>query len=110
MSEDNANMQESNEVETSQVSSADEIKVAKQEEVAPKTQSDAGEAPKVMPIISIGVVEGTNELAVSGQIHNKRICLNALADAIKIVTNITAQNQPGVIVPKDKGGIITPGA
>jgi len=97
MSEDNVNPQETIGEATEQV-----------QEAQPKTQSEAGEAPKVMPIISIGVVEGTNELAVSGQIHNKRICLNALADAIKIVTNLAAQEQPGIVVPKTKPGIIVP--
>jgi len=87
----------SNETETPQGEVTEQVN-----EAQPKTKSDAGEAPKVMPIISIGVVEGTNELAVSGQIHNKRICLNALADAIKIITNIQGQEAPGVIVPKSK--------
>ena len=79
------------------------------EKVEPKTKSDAGSAPKVMPIISIGVVEGTNELAVSGMIQNKRMCLNALADAIKIITNLKPQDEPGIVVPKTPSGIIIPG-
>ena len=58
---------------------------------------------KIKPVLIIGIAPDGRPI-VSGQIENKKLCLNLLADVIKVIANYEpskiVQAPTGLILPK----------
>ena len=62
-----------------------------------KTQNHVIDPTDFVPIVVIGFTKSDKKLVVTGQIENRELCLNALADAIKVVCNY---KRSSIITPR----------
>ena len=82
----------------------DEQKVQEQEKPVPFEQRE-----DIIPVLQIGIIKEKNELAVAGMLGNPELCIQAAADAIKIIVNMgkPVPKKDGIVVPK-KPDLIVP--
>lgn len=55
---------------------------------------------EVFVVLQIGIRKDNGKTIVRGDLDNKDVCLNVLADAIKKVTNRKPEPEPMIIQPK----------
>jgi hypothetical protein len=76
-----------------------------------KEQEQVNTQPEqdIIPVVSIGIIKGKNELAISGMLGNPDLCISACADAIKMIVGMGKPTQPksGIVTPK-KPDLIVP--
>ena len=85
---------------------SDETKVEEQEKPVPFEQRE-----DIIPVLQIGIIKEKNELAVAGMLGNPELCIQAAADAIKIIVNMgkPVPEKGKILTPNKPQGIITPG-